>query len=195
MEILAHHKEKKAPGYDDNAFEELFKAHFGALHSYASVMLYHDSYAEEIVQNVFVRIWEKRDLLDVQISVKAYLYKCVHNDCLNYIKHKKIKTKYQDHAAFIMNDQSENTSDKLILTELQERLQVALNQLPEQCRTIFQMSRFEDLKYREIAEELGISIKTVENQMGKALKILRIKLVDFLPIFLLFMHYKDILGD
>ncbi len=191
MEIVSRNKVIQAAGYDDDAFEELFKAQFKALHSYASVMLYHDSHAEEIVQNVFVRIWEKRDLLDVQISAKAYLYKCVHNDCLNYLKHKKIKAKYQDHAAFTMNDQTNNTSDKLILGELQERLQVALNELPEQCRTIFQMSRFEELKYREIADELGLSIKTVENQMGKALRILRVKLVDFLPMLLLFMHYKD----
>lgn len=175
---------------DDSAFEELFKTHFKALLSYASVMLYHDSHAEEIVQNVFVRIWEKRLLLDVQISVKAYLYKCVHNDCLNYLKHKKIRAKYQEHTTFSMDDKTENTSDRLILGELQNRLQGALNELPEQCRTIFQMSRFEDLKYREIADELGLSIKTVENQMGKALRILRVKLVDFLPILLLCMHYR-----
>jgi RNA polymerase sigma-70 factor (ECF subfamily) len=191
VELVVTNTGSTTEGYDDHAFEELFKAHFKALHSYASVMLYHDSHAEEIVQNVFVRIWEKRAVLDVQISVKAYLYKCVHNDCLNYLKHKKIKAKYQDHAAFTMSDQTENTSDKLILGELQDRLQTALNELPEQCRTIFQMSRFEELKYREIAEELGLSIKTVENQMGKALRILRVKLVDFLPILLLFMHYKD----
>jgi RNA polymerase sigma-70 factor (ECF subfamily) len=91
-----------------------------------------------------------------------------------------------------MNDQRENTSDKLVLGELQDRLQVAINELPEQCRTIFQMSRFEELKYREIAGELGLSIKTVENQMGKALRILREKLVDFLPVLLLlFMQHKD----
>ena len=175
---------------DDRAFEILFKEHFKSLHSYASVMLYHDSHAEEIVQNVFVRIWEKREVLHVQVSVKAYLYKCVYNDCLNYLKHKKIKAKYQEHTIMAMDDQSDNTSDRLILGELQGRLQLALNELPEQCRTIFQMSRFEQLKYREIAEELGLSIKTVENQMGKALRILRVKLVDFLPILLLFMH-KD----
>jgi RNA polymerase sigma-70 factor (ECF subfamily) len=162
------------------------------LHSYASVMLYYDSHAEEIVQNMFVRLWERRDLLDVQTSVKAYLYKCVHNDCLNYIKHKKIKARYQDHAAFTMNDQAERTSDKLVLGELQNRLQAAMNELPEQCRTIFQMSRFEELKYREIAEELGLSVKTVESQMGKALRILRVKLVDFLPILLLFMHHREL---
>lgn len=192
MELITTKTGAPPIGYDDDAFEVLFKTHFKALHSYASVMLYHDSHAEEIVQNIFVKLWEKRGLLDVQTSVKAYLYKCVHNDCLNYIKHKKIKARYQDHAAFTMNDQAEHTSDKLVLGELQERLQVAMNELPEQCRTIFQMSRFEELKYREIAYELGLSVKTVENQMGKALRILRVKLVDFLPILLLFMHYREL---
>ena len=194
MELVITDKGGTTAGYDDHAFEQLFKAHFKALHSYASMMLYQDSHAEEIVQNMFVKLWEKRELLNVQISVKAYLYKCVHNDCLNYMKHIKIKAKYQDRAAFTMNDQTENTSDKLVLGELQDRLQHALNELPEQCRTIFQMSRFEELKYREIADELGLSIKTVENQMGKALRILRVKLVDFLPILLLFMHYRDYLN-
>ncbi len=174
--------------FDDAAFEQLFKAHFNALHAYASMMLHQDSYAEEIVQGMFLKIWEKRSNLDVQTSIKAYLYKCVHNDCLNYISHKKIQLKYQDHAAFTMNGQAGKTSDKIELNELQERLKQALNELPEQCRTIFQMSRFEELKYREIADQLGLSVKTVENQMGKALKILRVNLLDFLPSLLLLFH-------
>lgn len=174
--------------YDDAAFEQLFKAHFKALFAYASLMLHQDSHAEEIVQGMFLKLWEKRGNLDVQTSVKAYLYKCVHNDCLNYINHKKIQLKYQDHAAFTMNGRAGKTSDKIELDELQMRLNEALNELPEQCRTIFQMSRFEELKYREIADQLGLSVKTIENQMGKALKILRIKLVDFLPSIILLFH-------
>jgi RNA polymerase sigma-70 factor (ECF subfamily) len=174
--------------YDDVAFEQLFKTHFKALHAYASVMLHYDSHAEEIVQGMFLKLWEKRDHLDVQIAIKAYLYKCVHNDCLNYLSHKKIVLKYQDHAAFTMNGQTGRTSEKIELNELQERLREALNELPEQCRTVFQMSRFEELKYREIADQLGLSVKTIENQMGKALKILRLKLVDFLPSILLLFH-------
>lgn len=168
--------------YNDRAFEQLFKAHYKALHAYAFVILRDDDTAEEIVQNMFLKFWEKRDLLNVQTSVKAYLYKCVYNDSLNYLKHQKIKTKYQDFAAYTMNTEHEPASARVELTELELKLREALNDLPEHCRTIFQMSRFEELKYREIAEQLGISIKTVENQMGKALKILRIKLVDFIAL-------------
>jgi RNA polymerase sigma-70 factor, Bacteroides expansion family 1 len=179
--------------YDDKAFEQMFKAHYKELHSYANVMLRDEDTAEEIVQSMFLKFWEKRELLNVQTSIKAYLYKCVYNDSLNYLKHQKVKTKYQDFAAYTMNDHHEAASSRVELTELQYKLQEVLNELPEHCRTIFQMSRFEELKYREIAEQLDLSIKTVENQMGKALKILRLKLADFITLILpgIIMYYKD----
>lgn len=171
--------------YDDRAFEQLFKSHYKALHSYASVMLRDEDTAEEIVQSMFLKFWEKRSLLNIQTSIKAYLYKCVHNDSLNYLKHQTIKTKYQNYAVQSMNDHHEPASSRVELTELELRLHQALKELPEQCRTIFQMSRFEELKYREIADRLGLSVKTIENQMGKALKILRIKLADFITVIAL----------
>jgi RNA polymerase sigma-70 factor (ECF subfamily) len=178
--------------YDDEAFEQLFKSHFKALHAYANVILKDEDDAEEIVQNMFLKFWEKRDLLHIQTSLKAYLYKCVYHDSLNFLKHQKIKTKYQDFASYTMNTQHLPASSKVEMTELEYNLGLALNELPEQCRTIFQMSRFEELKYREIAERLGLSIKTIENQMGKALRILRLELADFLSLFLLgLMYYKD----
>lgn len=171
--------------YDDHAFEQMFKSHYKALHSYASVMLRDEDTAEEIVQSMFLKFWEKRSLLNVQTSIKAYLYKCVHNDSLNYLKHQTIKTKYQDYALYTMNDHHEPASSRVELTELESRLHEALKELPEQCRTIFQMSRFEELKYREIADRLGLSVKTIENQMGKALRILRLKLADFITVIVL----------
>jgi RNA polymerase sigma-70 factor (ECF subfamily) len=85
------------------------------------------------------------------------------------------------------NDQG--ASRKILVKELEEKLRDAMNALPQQCRTIFQLSRFEGLKYQEIADQLGISVKTVENQMGKALKQLRVKLIDYLPIFLVAFFY------
>jgi RNA polymerase sigma-70 factor (ECF subfamily) len=74
-----------------------------------------------------------------------------------------------------------------MFSELERRLQTAINELPEQCRTIFQMSRFEELRYQDIAHRLGISVKTVENQMGKALKLLRMRLIDYLPLLVLLL--------
>lgn len=177
---------------DDNAFERLFKEHFKALHAYARVMLRDDDLAEEMVQNIFLRLWERRELLNVQTSVKAYLYKMVHNDCLNYFKHNKTKAKYENYASYAMEGKTNSAAHKLELGELEHHIAEALNELPLQCRTIFQMSRFEELKYKEIASHLGISVKTVENQMGKALKIMRVKLADFLPLVILWLVDKYI---
>lgn len=171
--------------HNDLSFEQLFKAHYKELHAYAHVILRDPDLAEEIVQNMFLKFWEKRDLLNVQTSIKAYLYKCIYHDSLNYLKRQKVETKYQDYAAYSMNNSHEAASSRVELNELERKLHQALNELPEHCRTIFQMSRFEELKYREIAEQLGLSIKTVENQMGKALKILRVKLADFITLITL----------
>jgi RNA polymerase sigma-70 factor (ECF subfamily) len=177
LEIL---KEKK-----EFEFEQVFKSHFKSLHAYACTILRNDATAEETVQNVFVKIWEKKENLAIQTSVTAYLYRAVYHESLNYLKHQKVRAAYQVYASHQMKNQSDNAEKKLLLGELETRLDQALNELPEQCRTIFQMSRYEDLKYQEIADRLGLSIKTVENQMGKALKQLRLKLRDFLPLVLL----------
>ncbi len=170
-------------------FEEVFKAHFKSLHSYAYTIVRDDIIAEEIVQNVFAKLWEKRNDLQITHSIKAYLYRSVYHEGLNYLRHQKIKMAYESHASYHMKE-SNNTSSsgELMLKELEQKLEKALNELPQQCRTIFQMSRFDELKYREIAEQLGISIKTVENQMGKALKIMRTQLVDYLPILLVIIN-------
>jgi RNA polymerase sigma-70 factor (ECF subfamily) len=181
--------------YDDATFEQMFKTHYKALHAYANVMLKEEDLAEEIVQGMFLKFWEKRELLNIQSSLKAYLYKCVYHDCLNHLKHEKIKFKHQEFTHHTMDTYHESASAKVELTELEVNLGKALNELPEQCRAIFQMSRFEELKYREIADQMGLSIKTVENQMGKALRILRLKLADFLTLILLgIMYYKDFLN-
>ncbi|MCJ0743165.1 RNA polymerase sigma-70 factor [Pedobacter montanisoli] len=181
--------------YNDSAFEQLFKANYKALHAYAHMILKDEETAEEIVQSMFLKLWEKRYLLETQNSVKAYLYRCIYNDSLNFLKHEKVKVKYQDFTVHTMDTHSLSASHKIELSELQNQLKKALNELPEQCRTIFQLSRFEELKYKEIAEQLGISIKTVENQMGKALKILRSKLVDFMVLLLLGLgNYHDYLN-
>jgi len=181
--------------YNDELFEQLFRAHYKALHAYATTILKDIDIAEEVVQNLFLKFWEKRELLSIATSIKAYLYKCVYNDSLNYLKHENVKLKHQNFTVYTMDTSSEPASAKAELTELETKLRAALNELPEQCRTIFQLSRFEELKYKEIAEQLGLSIKTVENQMGKALKILRIKLVDFLILVLLgLVSFKDFLS-
>ncbi len=172
---------------DEKIFEQVFKTYFKNLHAYAFTILKDEMVAEELVQNIFYKIWERPEKLSISGSIAAYLYRAVHNESLNHLKHLKVRSKYQLHAVHQMRNESDSALKKILLKELESKLYRALQELPEQCRTIFQLSRFEELKYREIADRLKISPKTVENQMGKALKLLRIKLIDFLPltIFLL----------
>lgn len=174
-------------------FERVFKEHFKGLHSYAFTIIKDDADAEEIVQNVFYKLWERREQMAELQSVNAYLYRSVYNESLNYLKHQKVKMAYQSHTVH-SNQQASNPADSASLKELEAKIQTAMNDLPEQCRTVFQLSRFEELKYREIADRLGISVKTVENQMGKALKVLRTKLAEYLPIiWLLLINLKNLM--
>lgn len=176
---------------NEQVFEQLFKTYFKSLHAYAFTILNSEAVAEEMVQQVFYKLWEKKEQLDVHTSVKAYLYRSVHNESLNYLKHHSIKSKHQ---TYVMQQQQNNhehsAGEKLAGRELEQQIRQALNDLPEQCRTIFQLSRYEELKYREIADQLGLSIKTVEAQMGKALRVLRLKLTDFLAILLTILLYR-----
>ncbi|MGC4102683.1 RNA polymerase sigma-70 factor [Ferruginibacter sp.] len=173
---------------DENAFEQVFKLHYKNLHSYAFAMLKEETYAEEIVQQVFFKLWERAEAVSISGSVAAYLYRAVHNESLNHLKHQKVKASHQLHVAYSMKDAVETAPKTLQAKELEKKIQAALNALPEQCRTIFQMSRFEEMKYKEIAEKLHLSVKTVENQMGKALKILREELAEYLPLLFLFFN-------
>ncbi|WP_153799918.1 RNA polymerase sigma-70 factor [Foetidibacter luteolus] len=171
---------------DEQVFEQVFKTNFKNLHAYACTILKNEAAAEEMVQQVFYKIWEKKDELTIHVSVKAYLYRSVHNLCLNQLTHQQVKASHQSYTMQQAKHYEEDSaSARVRQAELESNIRKALNELPEQCRTIFQMSRFEDLKYHEIAKALGISIKTVENQMGKALKLMRLKLVEFLPLLII----------
>jgi RNA polymerase sigma-70 factor, ECF subfamily len=179
---------------DEAVFERVFKTHFKNLHAYACTIIREETAAEEVVQQVFFKLWERSKNLSISGSVAAYLYRAVYNESLNYLKHQKVQSQYEQHFTHTMKNQSFTAGKKFSMKELEEQLGKAMNELPEQCRTVFQLSRFEELRYREIADHLGISVKTVENHMGKALKILRTKLVDFLPftLFCLFKFLNDI---
>ncbi|RYE12852.1 MAG: RNA polymerase sigma-70 factor [Sphingobacteriales bacterium] len=167
-------------------FEQVFKTYFRSLHAYACTILKDEATAEEMVQNVFYKMWEKKEQISVQQSVQAYLYKAVYHECLNYLKHTKVRAVHKSYTLH-HSSEAEHTGDRATMRELEGRLDEALKKLPEQCRAIFQLSRFEELKYKEIAERLGISIKTVENQMGKALRIMRQELSEYLPAILIIL--------
>ncbi|KAK6021514.1 RNA polymerase sigma-70 factor, partial [Ostertagia ostertagi] len=176
MEIQEQATDAMLARRDEQAFEQVFKTHFKSLHAYAFAMVKDSDEAEEIVQQVFFKLWDKSDLHAFSGSISAYLYRAVHNESLNYLKHQKVKARHQLHVAYSMKQEQQTDKVNMMSKELETKYREALNELPEQCRTVFQLSRFENMKYREIADNLGISVKTVENHMGKALKLLRTKL-------------------
>ncbi|UXE65969.1 MAG: RNA polymerase sigma-70 factor [Chryseotalea sp. WA131a] len=170
------------------AFEMIFKTYYKPLCHYAHSFLNDKNEAEEVVQTTFIKIWEKKNELSVQSSLKAYLYSMVRNGCLNVIKHEKVK---QLHAKWHVQETERSrdlVEEKVLSNDLESKIYLAMKALPEQCRLVFQLSRFEELKYQEIADQLQISVKTVENQMGKALKIMRTQLKEYLPLYMLFLN-------
>jgi RNA polymerase sigma-70 factor, ECF subfamily len=173
---------------DIKAFEMYFKTFYQPLCNYAYTYLQDREESEEIVQTIFASVWEKRNGINIRVSAKSYLYAMVRNACLNAIKHAKIKQKHVGEELALAEVGYEAVSDSVSSMELEARINVALTKLPEQCRLVFKLSRFEELKYSEIADQLGISVKTVENHMGKALRIMREQLREYLPLIFILMN-------
>jgi RNA polymerase sigma-70 factor (ECF subfamily) len=172
---------------NEAGFEVLFKTHYKELHAYAFSLLRDWDMAEEIVQALFLKLWEKNEWLQIKTSAKSYLYRSVYHDSLNFMRREKVHLRYQSLTAHALKNESDDAAGKLKLSEVESHLQKALNKLPEKCRAIFHLSRFEEMKYREIAIQLDISIKTVETQMVKALRILREEMQEFLPLITLLL--------
>jgi RNA polymerase sigma-70 factor (ECF subfamily) len=177
---------------NERVFEHLFKQHYASLCRYADSIVKDLDDAEEIVQTVFVTIWEKRLNIDIVQSLKSYLYRAVHNHCLNRLKHNKIKEVHQEYVGYFGEQHYEAVTEVVERNELEVKIKEAIEKLPEQCKIIFKLSRFEELKYQEIADKMGLSIKTIENQIGKALKIMRVELSDFLPIIIFITQFVSI---
>ncbi len=171
---------------DVRAFEQVFNTHYANLCRYAQKYVIDLDNAREIVQDTFVKFWEIKHSLLHDTSVKSYLYKAVRNNCLDYLKHIRISNEYKEDllrkimdSGFRSITSPENCLNGLIQKELENRINDAIASLPDRCREIFELSRFKGLKYREIAGELNISIKTVETQMSRAIQSLHKKLVDY----------------
>jgi RNA polymerase sigma-70 factor, ECF subfamily len=146
--------------------EGYFHQYFEGLRRYAYTLLRDDEEAKDAAQAIFLKLWEKADEIDSSQSVKSYLYTSVYNHCLNIKRHQKVK----DRHAASSKEPTYTMQDNLSKKEDSRQVTVFLESLPPRCREIFVMSRLDGKKYTEIASELGISVKTVEAQMGKALK-------------------------
>lgn len=160
------------------AFEKIFNNYYAPLCLFANQFLTDNEKAEEIVQDLFVTLWSKRQNIQVDNSVNQYLFRSVKNQCLNQIQHYKIREKYAQKVKENF-DHEINESDYFLEVDLIKKIEESIESLPEKRKQIFKLSREEGLKYKEIAEKLDLSIKTVETQMGLALKQLREKLKDY----------------
>ncbi|MCX6277256.1 MAG: RNA polymerase sigma-70 factor [Bacteroidetes bacterium] len=172
---------------DEQAFEFLFRSHFKGLCQFAYGYVKDYEGAREIVQDSFVSLWMKRDSIDLSKPVKTYLSTTVRNKCLNYLRDNR---KFSGELLALENLSESATyeqPDKLIERDIREQIDAAINELPEKCREVFILNRFKNLKYQQIAEKLGISVKTVESQMSKALRHLRIRLAEYFPFVLVFL--------
>lgn len=172
---------------NEKAFEELFKSQYPALCGYARKYLEDIDQAEEIVQEMFFNFWQKKETMKINTSLEAYLFRSVRNACLNYLKHLKIQEQYKLANNQQIKQKEQEIHDTVVAMELEEKIEQIIDQLPPERQKVFKMSRHEELKYKEIAQKLNISIKTVEVQMSKALKFLRMHLSDYLSLVFIYI--------
>ena len=164
---------------DEKAFDAVYKHYYGGLCAYASQFVPVDEY-EEIVQDVMMWLWENRQTIANEISLKSLLFTITKNKCLNTISHLQIKQRVHEKLYQKFITQFEDP-DFYIPGELMEKLDQAIKGLPEDYRKAFEMNRFDDLTYKEIAAQLHVSEKTIAYRISQALKTFRIELKDYLP--------------
>ena len=160
---------------DENAFSSLFNTYYAPLCQFAVSYLKDTDQVRSMVQQLFVDIWQKRDRIKVEISVKSYLYHSVKNRCIDILRRSR---KNEELSAITAAEASVPFRDLIEEAELTECISRAIDNLPPRCREIFILCRSMNLKYSEIARQLDISVKTVEMQMGIALKRLRRELTE-----------------
>jgi len=182
---------------DEQAFELLFRKYFVRLCVFVNKFLNNPEESREIVQEVFMRLWEGREDLDPERSVKGYIFMIAQNMSLNRLRRLKLASQYADicKLVYLEHGNEFSTYETILAKELEGNIASAIEKLPPQCKKIFKYSRVEGLKNKEIADILNISLKTVETQMSKALRYLREEISDnpalsLLVCFLLFEKFK-----
>ena len=171
---------------DESAFQAIFHEFYLPVCKAVQRFIRDKGIVEDLAQDIFVRLWERRDQINITSSLGAYLHRMAVNEALTYIRRqKKFQTNDIEDTDFKADQHS--TDEVMAGNELKDNISAAISQLPPRCQTIFKMSRYEDMTYKQIGEQLDISVKTVENQMGKALKILRGLLQNYLQWIILFI--------
>ena len=181
---------------DDRNFEEIYLKYFPRLLRFAQEYVLNKEDAENIIQDVFMTLWERRDDLKIHISLVSYLFILIKNRCIDHLRRKKHAEigKKQMQENFTHEQQMKLSSlealDHTLISDsnLEQIIARAIDSLPPKCREIFILHKIDGKKYKEIAEKLQISVSTVENQMGIALRKLREQLKDYMPVFLFLMY-------
>lgn len=162
----------------DKAMEALFAQYYAFLCQVSYRMLYRREDAEDVVQELFAEIWRKRENINITSSLKSYLHRTTINRTLNFLRKKQLERGDDSLLVQIPSDGGQNVQNILDAEDLQELINQTIADLPEKCRLVFVLIRYENLSYKEVAQTLEISIKTVENQMSRALKALRQTIAD-----------------
>ena len=165
---------------DEGAYDSTFRAWYPVMVRVAGALLHDADAAEEVAQDVMVELWRRRHAMDVDVSLSGYLLRSVRNRALNHLRHMRVR-KQTEADVQALYDEPVGSDQPIVAKELADAARQALAELPPRCREVFELSRVHGLRYAQIAEALDISQKTVEAQMGKALKILRERLRAWLP--------------
>lgn len=171
---------------DQQAFAMLYKRYSGALYAHAYNFIHDREESKDVLQKVFAKIWDIRSQIPLNINISAYLYQTVKNALINHIARSKVADRYVDSLASFASSYVADTDHSIREKQLQEIIQYEIAQLPTKMREIFELSRTQYLSHRQIAEKLGISEKTVKNQITNALKLLRAKLPHLLFLLAFF---------
>lgn len=165
---------------DRDAFDTIFRAHYPSVVAVAERIAGERAVGEEVGQDVMLELWRRRETVSVEESLRAYLVRAARNRALNHLRHERMKVRTAPFAAGETVTAPEAPA-RLAEAEIDAAVREAVSTLPERCREVFELSRGAGLRYAEIADTMGISVKTVEAQMGKALRILRERLASWLP--------------
>ena len=171
---------QKVRSGDESAYDAVFRQWYPGLVRVAASLVRDQDQAEEVAQDVMHELWRRRLLLDEDVSLRAYLLRSVRNRALNQLRHRRVRRDTEHDVEALYNEPIES-DQPIVARELAGAVQQAFEELPPRCREVFELSRVHGLKYAEIAEALGISQKTVEAQIGKALRVMRERLSDWLP--------------
>lgn len=187
IHITDQHLAESIKNSNQGVFELVFNYYYSGLVVYADQIIKDTVISEDIVQSIFMKLWETRETIEIR-SFRSYFIQCVKNRCIDHLRSLQVKQRFDNRipeADHLVMDE-----DLWTKNELSELLDRTINELPPRCREIFKMSRYEDLKIAEIADQLKISKRTVETQISKALKILRVKLVDYLGVLITFLFIQ-----